>query len=252
MHNFSGPSWLKLKKAKKHISDVHSMLLEFASSDFYDLFVDKDSERGTNHLRVEYKQPSFPADEAAVVIGGALHNLRSALDLMYYGGIVRSGMVPTKWTRFPVRDRRDQLEPHLKKALEDKRINLLIHNFILDRVKPYQAGNYPLWALDDLNIRDKHQLLVPVLKLMGFTGVLLEDQERGVTVQPNFIADEPFRLSLREAGGLDLAVKAKGHATMSIFFNLGVPYEGEAILPTLGGIAEEVTRTIEAFELLLS
>jgi hypothetical protein len=123
----------------------------------------------------------------------------------------------------------------------------------LDTIKPYETGNYPIWALDDLNIRDKHQLLVPVLKLMRVEGINLEDDKNRPFFKDGGVVflDEPCSIRLRDADDMNLTVKNKGHASATVLFDLGVPFECQAIIPSLNGIAEEVTRTIETFELLL-
>jgi hypothetical protein len=43
----------------------------------------------------------------------------------------------------------------------------------------------------------------------------------------------------------------KGHASLGYGFALGHPNPGEPVIPMLFAIAEEVTRTIESFNLLL-
>jgi hypothetical protein len=127
-----------------------------------------------------------------------------------------------------------------------------VRDFLVDTVKPYKAGNYALWALDDLNIQDKHQLIIPVLKLMLIDDFRLEDDScELVDLKYSFIADEPWRIRLKETYGRNLIVKDKGHATPWIFFDLGFPFEGQSVIPALNGIAEEVTRTVETFEICL-
>jgi hypothetical protein len=129
----------------------------------------------------------------------------------------------------------------------------------LDTIKPYKAGNMPLWALDDMNIRDKHQLLLPVLKLLKFDGIRLED-DNGVSINEKFyVGDKSMRIRLQEPGGdeyspdidRNVTVKDKGYAAAAIFFDLGVPLQGEPVVPSLNKISEEVSRTMEAFKLLL-
>lgn len=45
--------------------------------------------------------------------------------------------------------------------------------------------------------------------------------------------------------------KDKGHGSAAIVFGMGIPFQGEAVIPTLKGIAKEGTRTVEAFERIL-
>lgn len=107
MTRFRG-SRLKIERADKHVTDINSILEAYIGSDFYDLTVDKHSETGENFLRCNIKS-KLEEEKIALIIGDALHNLRSALDLLYYETVGLCNGVPTKWTRFPFCDTRDDL-----------------------------------------------------------------------------------------------------------------------------------------------
>ena len=47
--------------------------------------------------------------DAALITGDALHNLRSALDLLFYQAMHESTGTTDKYTRFPIRDERRNL-----------------------------------------------------------------------------------------------------------------------------------------------
>ena len=249
-HMFFTESHEKIKRALKHIYDFNSLFNDFFGSDFYSIHIDKDAEMRTNNIRFEL-HAFLDVTEAALIIGDVLHNLRSALDLMYYQVVLRCNGNPTKWTRFPIRDTRQELEGFLNGALKQKQITPAIQAFILDTIKPYKAGNYALWAVDDLNIMDKHQLLVPMLELMLIEGICLKDDKNiEIPIDPIFM-DDSWSMRLRHLYGRNLTVHDKGHASSTILFHLGTAFEGKAVLPALNGIAEEVTRTIEAFDILI-
>ena len=73
-------SRLKIERAKQHINDLHSRILDFADSGFYALSVDKNTKTGNYGLKIEVRK-SFPNDYA-LIIGDAAHNLKSALDVL--------------------------------------------------------------------------------------------------------------------------------------------------------------------------
>ena len=242
----------KVKRAVKHINDLDAMLSDFSDSDFYSLHIDKDVNTGTNHLRLEIDKFPFPVNAAALIIGDALHNLRSSLDLLYYATVINCGGTPSKWTRFPIRDTREELMGVLNSALKQKQITMDVHDFILDAIKPYEAGNYPLWAADDLNIRDKHQLLIPVLKAMWFNGIRLEDDKQNMIFIGPYIMDEAGSLRLRELIDKNITVQDKGQAVTNIFFDIGTPFDGQPVGKTLNNIAEVITCTIKEFEIIFN
>jgi hypothetical protein len=243
-------SRLKIERAEKHIHDLDLVLKKVASPSFYRLYIEQDLDR-INWVILDFGSNALPADDAALIIGDALHNLRSALDILWHKVIEACGGTTSSYTRFLVRDTEDELVAPLKNALEHKQITEEIYRFILNVVKPCKAGNYPIWALDDLNIRDKHQLIIPIFKLMWVFGVCLEDDQGKVFYPGALMADEPCRIKLPiELYGKKLTVKNKGHAAPNVFFQLGFPFESEPIMPSLSRIAEEVTRTVEEFELI--
>ena len=214
-------SRLRIERAKKHIGEIESLVVGFTrSDDFHSVSIEHDNRKRTNHLRFDIHTSRFPGDDIALAIGDALHNLRSALDFLWHEIVSECEGVPTKWTRFPVRDSRGEL--------------------------------IAIWALDDLNIGDKHKLLVPVLKFMRFSDVRLEDGKSSPLYENNFwLMDESCSIRLREADDIRVTVKDKGHATATIIFDIGVPFQGEAVISALHRIAEEVTRTVKGFALLL-
>lgn len=75
---FCGPR-LKIERAKQHIADLHSSICAFATTDFCSLDVNQEVETGKYCLKVAVKEP-LP-HEFALIIGDAVHNLKSALDI---------------------------------------------------------------------------------------------------------------------------------------------------------------------------
>jgi hypothetical protein len=111
-----------LERANKHIADIQFLLLEFTNDPrSYNATIKFDAKTGQNFLCITIREDLFPGDDAALIIGDALHNLRSALDLMYYQLVVSGGGTPTDWTHFPIEDTRKRLvDRWLGSALQTK------------------------------------------------------------------------------------------------------------------------------------
>lgn len=174
--------------------------------------------------------------------------------MLYYEAMRDTTGVVDHRTRFPIRDEREELVAAIegglkKKELADDPNALKIRDVIVDVVKPYKAGDYTLWALHDLNIRDKHQLLVPIFDLMRFSDIRLEDDKEVFFAdrQPYFM-DDSSRFKIERRGRL--TVKDKGHAAIAIVFNEGVPFQHDSVIQSLDKIAKCVTGTIDAFDAL--
>jgi len=156
----------KVERAMEHINDLNTLLKTFTESDFYSVSVKE--HRGSNCLFFEIDTSGLDRTRCALIIGDVLHNLKSALDILYYQIFDAYTGAANHRTRFPVRDHREELVGSVKGGLKQKGLTdnpsaALIVDLLLDIVKPYKAGNVPLWSLHELNILDKHQLLIPVL-----------------------------------------------------------------------------------------
>ena len=245
----SAGSRLKIERAEKHIRDINALLEEFVASDFYSVEIETNGHCCPNYLRFHIDTSGFRLDIAAVVIGDALHNLRSALDLLYYAAILECGGRPTRWTRFPVFDTGKDVENKLREALKKKQITTGIQELLLDTIKPYEAGNYALWAVNELNITDKHQLLIPTLQLMRFVGICLEDEKGDVVMEDTaYFMDTSGRVRLdQELDCRTITLTDKGHAAATIMFNIGLPFQAQAVIPTLHQLVEVVSGVVESF-----
>ena len=236
-------SRFKVERAEKHIQDLYSLLVGFGEAYPHTVTVEMDSE-GFNWLGVNVSFSTFPNAQAAMIVGDALHNLRSSLDILWNEVIELCGGTPTRWSRFPIRDTADDLKAPLNAALENGQIDDTVYALVLNTIKPYKTGNTLLWALDDLNIRDKHQLLIPMLRLAWISGVCLKDDKEEIIKLPVMHADGSWRVHIG-LRGRKLTVQDKGKISPSVFFRDGFPYERDSVSLALLGIAEEVTRTIE-------
>ncbi|HET9401112.1 MAG TPA: hypothetical protein VFO34_09185 [Candidatus Acidoferrales bacterium] len=245
-------SWPKVKRAKEHISDLHQMLIAFAASEFYTARIEHDAERRINTLCFDIDNSKFPTEDSSLLIGDAVQNLRGALDHLWYQVVLACGGTPTNWTRFPFDDSRDALSARLKEALEKQRITLPVVELMLSSIVPYKNGNPTLCGLNELGIMDRHQMFVPVLKMMSIRDLRLEDQVGRQLDCVDYILDDSSRVRLHEADDMVVQVKNKGRAAATIFFDIGAPFEGEPVLSTLRRVTEEVSRTIEAFNLLIT
>ncbi|HTA48891.1 MAG TPA: hypothetical protein VK930_05515 [Verrucomicrobiae bacterium] len=234
----------------KHIHDLNNLVVSFCESDFYSVAVKQ--YKGTNCVCIQFFR-GLPKIDAALIIGDALHNLRSALDIMYCRALYSTTGATGRFTKFPIFDERQELINAVnggfkKLSLLDDPSAIKIRDVVADVIKAYATGNPTLWALNEMSIMDKHQLLVPTFKLMRFTDISLQDDEGNVFLadrQPYYTEEScPFQIERKG----NLTVKDKGRAATRIIFSVGTPCSGDPVIPTLDWIAKEVTHTIDAFE----
>jgi hypothetical protein len=97
-------------------------------------------------------------------------------------------------------------------------------------VKSYQGGDSDIWAIHQLDIDDKHHLLIPVLNVLSIEGVELE-QENGQVDCLTLALTGPIPGWIEVPLGSKL--KNYGHATFEVKFRDGIPAEGLEVVPTL-------------------
>jgi hypothetical protein len=157
---------LKLKRADKHIADLHDALSTFKKSNPCRI----GTKRDPNTRCLSYYIESFddvPSD-IGLIAADTLFNLRSALDhvvmqLWITGG--RQGKEAA--VMFPIFD-----SPSKYSAQKHGKIQGLRPDAVkaIDFIQPYKGGRgQSLWVLHELNNTDKHRLLLTVGG--GFNGM---------------------------------------------------------------------------------
>lgn len=151
----------KVKRADKHIIDLGHAVAAFLDSKPYKV-------GSKNHPALEdattffvEKAIAIPAN-IPIVAGDAIHNLRSALDHLAWQLVEASGSTAGTWTGFPIYDP-SKFSTHKKEVAFFERKVQGMRPEIVDAIRrenPYKGGNHTLWAIHDLNIVDKHHLLL--------------------------------------------------------------------------------------------
>jgi hypothetical protein len=185
---FLGPK-LKIERANKHIAELQAVLEAFLKTNFYRLGVDNLND-GTNVLTFELIG-TLPSD-VPLIIGDAIHNLHTALDLMIWEIESRIGK-PSRSTKFPFYQTRSELvgaieNGNLKAAPE-------ICHIIIEDIKPYRGGNDLLYGLHELDIMDKHKLLIPIISIVELRGAAGEDDCGGSFRGLNFLISQGGRIN---------------------------------------------------------
>jgi hypothetical protein len=235
-------AYLKIDRANKHINDLDGYVRGFAATDHYTILIEHDPDGGYDTLKLNSTQ-TIP-DEFLLVLGDALHNLRSALDYAMHA----ASTVWDEHTKFPFRDTRKLLITAINGGLKQKAPKEVI-DIIVDVIQPYKGGDgHALWCLHQLDIEDKHRLLIANTKLTFVRGVRGEDERGQKFTFPNWLIvphHTPFR---RLAGHRNIKITDKGKATLAIIFGDGMPLQGMSILPTLREMTVLVNHAVELLE----
>jgi hypothetical protein len=149
-------SFAKVERAKTQLDDLNAKITEFFAGNPYEQFSQVNRKKTEEVWR--FRLTSAIPPMFAVIAGEILYNLRSALDQMACSlAIAHSGS--SKETYFPFGKTRDIFKDEIRK--KTKKLPRAARPLIR-ATKPYPRGNALLWALHDLNRRDKHIELIAV------------------------------------------------------------------------------------------
>lgn len=170
--------------------------------------------------------------------GDAIHNLRSALDIMA-GDVVQASSGRRKGVCFPfARD-----EGSLDAQIKDKRFDRAIPEAVelLKSFKPYKGGNAELRALHDLDLTDKHNFVIPA------------ERHHRVSMQVGNVT----LINCTSGGNLGGDISIGRGAPFSVpditpklIFAPNQPFSGMEVIPSLHRLAHLTQTIIEAFAAL--
>jgi len=245
----------KIERAQEHLGKLESEVRAFLQTNPYQAVGEDDPETGDWRVLVRVREE--PPLRWSATIGDVIHNLRSSLDLLVWQLVIANGGEPNEFTGFPIFKSADEFEKHspgrLKGASEEA-VRLM------KELKSYQGGNNTLWQLHQLDIIDKHRLLIPVgsahRNVVIDMSKGLRQTSPGWDIPPMPIALEPsdrqfplkdgaeiFRVKAQARGRGDMDPKF----TFEIAFGEGEIIDGEPLVPTLSKFVDVVAKLTEKF-----
>ena len=213
-------SYAKVARAKTFISELSAEQERFASTGVTASVI---IENGNPILNVVW---AGTGHLPGIILGDAVHNLRSALDLMATE-LADIAHVDPEAAYFPFATNLEHLRV-TKKFKDFARCGSDCAQ-LLETIAPYRGGNESLRALHDLDIQDKHRSLIPSLKDIEFS------------MEGEFDLDDPNNHSL--------VAKAD---VVQYKFPDGSPLAAQPIIPSLRALAQTVEGVLESFAALIA
>jgi hypothetical protein len=148
-------SRVKLERARRHIAELRAAYVEYLKSKPL-LVHPTEAENGDQVWIAKFQQP-IPVEWAAI-LGDAIHNTRSALDLMVWQLVELNGQKPGKSTFFPIGLRPSpDFSATMLASLKGCSPHIVR---LVQKLRPYKGGNGKLCLLHELDIIDKHRLIL--------------------------------------------------------------------------------------------
>jgi hypothetical protein len=234
----------KVARARHHISEAGSDAASFLSRRPYKVIVEALPDAAAIEFRVwRVRVREQMPDHLPSVIGDAIHNLRSALDLMACDVVSHNGGNPTG-VYFPFAPRAAELE----KAIKEKNLRRASPEAValLRTLKPYRGGNDDLRALHDLDIHDKHK--GPIAIISAVTTPLIGLNHPQIPSWTSAVADGHWLVGV--PNNLSPPIGTEIPSVFHLIFAKDTALAGDLVIPALHRLAQHVSRTIEAFKTL--
>jgi hypothetical protein len=240
-------AWYKLQRANEHIVNLKELCEAFIGKNPPQVLLEANFE--TRCLNVIFNPPNYVDIRIPLVAGDAAHNIRAALDYCWMGVFRALDGPKAKKQTFPFANGPEGLEATVNKTLEDLPIEGL-KEIVLEKAKTYPEGNPLLVAINRMDNRDKHNLIIlcPVATTVihldlrspkGRTATLKNCKIiSGRAVCPVVLSHEPddlFELNGDPQIASDIAVMNAG------------PLDGDGVIPTLGGALHKAADIVKAF-----
>jgi hypothetical protein len=231
---------LKIKRADHHIAELNEILSSFLKTDFYRLSVEKDVNAGLYSL--QFRTITGLPEIVPVVISEIAQPLRSALDYVMCVMVTEAGGRCSRDVQFPISETRQRVETIINNG-QIKKLTPAVIDHILDGIKPYKDGNNAIYSLHTLNNIDKHRHLMPMTYVAALKDVTIK--AGGVLFSGcTIVVGEGKKLNLI---GMPTEFEFEGYGKPAfvVAFDSGQPFEGQAVVPTLVQLLEEVSSIID-------
>jgi hypothetical protein len=233
---FAAPK-LKIERAERHIIDLETTIEAFRRRDPNPVTIEDDHERGVRRLNIEIRE--VVPYEIGLIVGDAVHNLRSALDIMICDVAALFGDDSRK-ARFPFAEEADALESVFRPEVKKLPADILA---MIKALKPYKkGGDKKLRGLHDLDVLDKHQVIITTADR-----VIIDHSEVGkltLLIRYRRLAGAKEVLTFP----LDGIVNENPEPMIQITFGYRHPFQGEPLLPTLVQLADLTKGIVQKFE----
>ena len=234
---------LKLDRAKTHIKDFEDLLRGLSNLNKGSVTVEADPD--SEGLICVLNKPLKLPDKAPLIVGDAIHNLRSAWDHLAVLLVAKSGQTGLK-TQFPFGERRRQFK---KRLIEYGFLDC--GQAVVDAIcalEPYRhpRGNEDFYALHDLDILDKHRLVIVVREPEAIVPMLAVDGGKLWTGTVPLTL-ENGRYVGRLPHGSNVKVNDELNPGTLVLFGDGMPFAGKLILKTLYALSNFCRDEIAAF-----
>lgn len=238
---------MKVARADRHIESLQNAILRYLRRHPFKLVI----QAGPNNTReMVFKVREEVPMETSAIIGDAIHNMRTALDILACD-LVRLNGANDKGVYFPFSETDVDFDDMIKRRNMHRAAPAVVD--LLRTMKPYHGGNAALRGIHDLDIADKHKALIPVGGLFRLPNIRIADETgtRGLieNVAVGFVRDGYVAVKVDAMRGAEIGREIPGE--YHLVFDMDVPFgAARPVVPTLQNLAQLTSGVIKSFETL--
>jgi hypothetical protein len=237
----------KVKRAQEHIGNLEKAFDRFIKTHPYTFHVGNDSDANTRGIEVRFGE-AIPT-MFSLILGDAIHNLRTALDHAAWELIGIDCGTQDRTTTFPVSRTQADYEAACKgiKTLKDDTKKF----FIALAAYPGGAGE-KLYGLNRLDNADKHTILTPIIGMarVGHLEVIRPDGKTLLTMDNCRFGMGPNGRTQMIGGlgpGFTIKLDQNTETTLEIFFGDVEVFKTLPLVETLMNLSYSVSDVIGQF-----
>ena len=247
-HSIFESAALKIERADQHIRDLQAAFEAFSQSHRHTVHV-HGNVKGPIYFEIVFDAALPPT--LALILGDAIHNLRTALDHATWELLGMDGAKRKRQLQLPSGQNRVDFEAFCKgiETPDQSTIDFLIEL----AVYPEGEGKMLYW-LCKLDNAEKHRIITPVAQAASVARIVFIDlatnkrwESTDITLHPG----DDGRSYLKVKPGLGIDCNEHFQTAASIFFGdvEGVP--NEPVIPTLVHLRDAVADTLREFRRLV-
>jgi hypothetical protein len=250
----------KIERAKELTCKLNGEITELVNGGLY--FVDGENQWERRRYVFKLRGPPVPL-RIAVVSGEIIHHLRSTFDHVVWALAKKNGLSDEAHTRFPVCRTPEKFNDAVRHG-EIKGVSRIYHPLI-EALQPYRAAdpaNSIVQVVHDLDIKDKHRLLVVVTHALVLGNALTITKndapapDFGIELPPTATMRYPWAIEdgievhwIPLRGTPNPAFEMKTNATVQIAFEQVGAHERAPVIPILTQLCDGVERAIQSFDI---
>lgn len=239
---FDAPK-LKVEWGRRRIKDLETLLTAYAQRVSFTIGPDPYSVPCDEFDFYRMLPSEQLPNNVSLLIGEIVHPLRSALDVMVCD-IARTQGKEGQFN-FPFAKDEESFDKVMLKHPVRKLGPLAVH--LIKECRPYKVGgNQFLRGLHDLDVVDKHRLIIPMIGAACFQSPIISDGDFRIEFNMRVIFYEGQSWQVRK--GLPFEVRFEEAQLAEPVFANPLPFGGEPVVKTVYELADQVEEIINQFE----